>query len=1111
MVGKRAFFNDDWYKTHFLCTRRRIVAFILLVFVFLPFYSFTQNEVDYDETLIFFNVQKFGGVEINAVIKNDAAYLPITDVFNFLKIKNNISQDQDSVSGFFLNQKALYVIDKINNKITFQGKTYQLKSGDLISTGYNLYLKSNYFGEIFGLDCAFSFRSLMVSLTTKLELPVIREMRQEQLRTNISRLKGEIKADTIIKRNYPFFSLGMADWSVISTQQLKGRSDARLNFTLGSVIAGGETNISLNYNKNAPFLEKEQYYSWRFVNNDFRALRQVMAGKISPQVTSSIFNPIVGVQFTNTPTTYRRSFGTYSLSDITEPNWIVELYVNSVLVDYVKADANGFFKFEVPLVYGNSAVMLRFYGPWGEEKSREVNISIPFNFLPAKELEYSLNAGFVEDSLNSRFSRASVSYGLTPRMTVGGGVEYLSSVITGSTMPFVNTSLRLGNSLLLMGEYTQNVRFKSLLSYRLPSNLQLELNYTHYDKGQKAIIYNYLEERKAIISIPMKSKNFSAYSRLTINQIVMANLKNTNAELLLSGALYGVSTNFTTYGLFSDPSNPFIYSNLSLAFRLPKRIIFTPQVQYEYLANDLISTKANLEKPLFNRGFLNLSFEQNYKSNISNIEIGLRYDLPFAQTGFSARQSNNMTSLVQSARGSLLFDPKAKYMNANNRSSVGKGAITFIPFLDLNCNGHREPDEPKVAGLNLRINGGRILVSQRDTTIRVVDLIPYTSYFVELNKNSFENISWQISKQSMSINVDANRFKTVEIPVAVMGEVSGTVYEKVKNNTVGKGRILINFYRNDSLVTRTMSEADGYFSLLGLAPGPYTVRVDTLQLEKINMIASPSNLQVTVRRSKDGDVIDGLEFTLTSTPSQPKEGAVKETNKGPNLAPSGREENLSLSPDSEKLKKANKDSISGTSQKDKLNQNPSSFAVSDKQKMMKKDSISGSSLNTSSDESGYLFAQGSTEIQVGAFAKKANAALWLKKAERISGRKCIIIYEEGLYKVRMQGFKDRIQAGSYLPIIIAKGFSDAFVVVYHQGIVIQVSAFILKKNALSDQKRVTALTGRKFKIVQEQGFYKVRLEGFSGRKEAEAFLPGLIRLGFPDAFIIRDTISRENN
>ena len=61
-----------------------------------------------------------------------------------------------------------------------------------------------------------------VILNTKIELPAIREMRLEQMRKNISRLKGEIKADTIIGRDYPFFRFGMADWSVNAMEQPQG-------------------------------------------------------------------------------------------------------------------------------------------------------------------------------------------------------------------------------------------------------------------------------------------------------------------------------------------------------------------------------------------------------------------------------------------------------------------------------------------------------------------------------------------------------------------------------------------------------------------------------------------------------------------------------------------------------------------------------------------------------------------------------------------------------------------------------------------------------------------------------------------------------------------------
>ena len=56
---------------------------------------------------------------------------------------------------------------------------------------------------------------------------------------------------------------------------------------------------------------------------------------------------------------------------------MVELYVNNVLVDYVKADASGFFTLQVPLVYGNSFIKLKFYGPWGEERYKEQTLTIP--------------------------------------------------------------------------------------------------------------------------------------------------------------------------------------------------------------------------------------------------------------------------------------------------------------------------------------------------------------------------------------------------------------------------------------------------------------------------------------------------------------------------------------------------------------------------------------------------------------------------------------------------------------------------------------------------------------------------------------------------------------
>lgn len=993
-----------------------ISVFLLVFFSTFPLVGSAQSEPVYDEISVFLNVQKVGGADISAVIRDETIYLPVVDIFSFLRIKNDPSAQLDSISGFFINQQTTYCIDTKNNRITFNGKVYNIKNEDIIKTESNLYLRSPFFGEIFGLDCSFNFRSLSVILNTKLELPIIREMRQEQMRSNLSRLKGNAKTDTIIGRQYPPFHFGMADWSVISTQPLKGRIDTRLNLALGTVIAGGEANVLLNYNNNTPFNEKQQQYLWRFVNNERSALRQVMAGKIYTQATSSIYDPIVGIQLTNAPTTYRRSFGTYTLSEITEPNWTVELYVNNELVDYMKADASGFYKFEVPLVYGNSAVKLRFYGPWGEERTKEENISIPFNFLPPKEFEYAVSAGIVEDTLSSRFSRATLNYGVSRRLSVGGGVEYLSSVQTGNTMPFLSASLRLLSGLLVAGEYTYAVRTKGILSYRLPSNLQFELDYIKYVRGQKAIIYNYLEERKAIVSIPIKGNDFAIYSRLTVNQIVLPNLKNTIAEMLWSGTVYGISTNFTTYGLYTDLSSPYLYSNLSLAFRLPKQITLTPQVQYEYNRNELISARANLEKSLFRRGFLNMSFEQNFRSNTRSIELGFRYDLSFAQTGFSVRNTNDQITLVESARGSLLYDRKTRYLGTNNRTNVGKGAITLLPFLDIDGNGHRDKGEPKVAGLQFRISGGTILRNEKDTTIRILDLVPYTSYMLELDKNSFDNIAWQMHNLSMKVMIDPNQFKDIEIPISVMGEASGTVY----NGSRGQGRILVCFYRSDStLVARTLTEPDGYYSYLGLKPGKYIVRIDPEQLKKLKMVSSPDRIPVNISPSPDGSIIESLDFKLGQTKEQVPDTEMVNINVKTLTKPETEAVTVIMP----------KSPAQAKPQLQEIPVKPSPKTTNDKNiKTGKSISSVINQKDTFNVNQTAVKSQYSSFIQVGAFIYQNNAVRAYQKLMRDTKHPVFIKFEDGYYKVQINGFPNRKQAVKFVPKLRAHGFPEAYVV-----------------------------------------------------------------------------------
>ncbi|MEP7277366.1 MAG: hypothetical protein ABI813_01875 [Bacteroidota bacterium] len=824
----------------------------------------------FDEILVFMNVQGVGNVQIPAAIRNESAFLSITDVFDFLKIKNTPSAGLDSVTGFFITPQAVFIIDKKNSRIEYQGKKIDLPADAFIRNGTALYLRTDYFGQIFGLQCIFSFRSLSVILSTQLELPVIREMRQEAMRTNLGKLKGETKADTTIHRSYPLFKFGMADWAVVNTQDLQLKTaDTRLNLSLGGVVAGGETNVSLNYHNNMPFDERQQFYQWRFVNNGNAALRQIAVGKIYTPSVSSIYSSVVGVRFTNAPAIYRRSFGTYSLTYYVEAGWIAELYVNNTLVDYSKADVTGLAHFQVPLVYGNSLVKIRFYSPWGEERTSEQNIAIPFNFLPLHEFQYTATAGMVEDTLNSKFGRIETNYGFSNCLTVGTGMEYLSSVTSGKAMPFVNASLRLTSQLLFSGEYTYGVRSKFVGSYHLQSDLQIEVNYTRYKEGQTAINNTFKEERKAIVSYPFRSKKFTLFSKLSVYQIVLPNFKlagaakYTTVEGLLSGVAFGVNTNLTTYALLTQQARPYVYSNLSMGFRLPAKIIFTPQVQYEYARLRIIDIRGEMGKYINSRGYLNVYYENNYKSAFQSVGIGLRYDFSFGISGLSfARGNHGAGNNVQSASGSMMYNDVLKRIMLNNRSSVGKGAITVLPYLDINGNGKRDHDEPAVAGVGVSVNGGRTTYNKADKSITVTDLESYASYTVKLIE-SFENVAWHIRNKTINVEIDPNQFKVIEVPVTIANEVAGMVFLKDETGKRPLSRIIVNFYRSDyTLAGETVTEPDGSFSFTGLKPGIYTAQINSSQMEKLHMKALPWSLPFTIATNKDGDFVDGLQFIV---------------------------------------------------------------------------------------------------------------------------------------------------------------------------------------------------------------------------------------------------------
>jgi hypothetical protein len=340
--------------------------------------------------------------------------------------------------------------------------------------------------------------------------------------------------------------------------------------------------------------------------------------------------------------------------------------------------------------------------------------------------------------------------------------------------------------------------------------------------------------------------------------------KYTTLEGLLSGVFFGVNTNLTTYAWFVPQTAPYLYSNLSMAFRLPGRFVLTPQIQYEYAQRRISDVRTELGKYVNSRGFFNVYYEKNIKSNFTSAGVSMRYDFSFGLTSMSGTRVAAAVAIVEAASGSIIYDDQTKYLGYDKHSAVGKGGLLIEPYLDLNGNGKRDPGEPRVSGVTVRINGGVIQNNTADTTTRVAGLEAYASYVLHLDA-SFENIAWDIRNKTIRVVIDPNEFKVLEIPVAIFGEVSGIVYKKEDSSRKPLGRIVVCFYRSDrSPAGQAITEADGSFDFAGLAPGAYTAEISPGQLEKLHLICRPWSLPFKISAKKEGDVAEGLEFILES-------------------------------------------------------------------------------------------------------------------------------------------------------------------------------------------------------------------------------------------------------
>ncbi|PQJ76274.1 carboxypeptidase-like regulatory domain-containing protein [Polaribacter glomeratus] len=823
--------------------------------------------ISYDEVSIEIIIAGYFRFEADALItEKHLAYINVEELFKKLGIYCEPENNGNILRGFIENKRIPYTIDVNLKQIIKAEKTIKSVNGIVKELGA-IYIETGVLSEAFNMQMIFNFRSLSIKLEAGFDFPFVKQARLEKMRKNVTKLQSnEVEAfDTIIGRNYHLFKGGTLDWALTSFQSENTKPNNRYYLGLGSELFYGEIRVALNYLEQIKFDRRQFYYNWRFINNDKKYLKQVQVGKIGTQSIAFLGAPLVGASFNNSPNTVRKARGTYTISDYTEPNWTIELYINDALVDYTSSDASGFYLFNVPIVYGYTTLTLKFYGPLGEERIEERTQNTPYTFMPFKVLEYAIAGGILENDDGSTFARSEVNYGLSRFLTIGGGVEYLSSIAEQSLIPFAIAAFQPFSQIIVNFKYAHNVSFKSLLNYYLGSSAFLEIAYKKFVKGQQATLDNMNEIKKLQLSLPLKLNKFRGNTKLSFNQFVYDAFNFNQLNALISTRYRNNSANISLASNWISGESAFTTSTLVLSRRFTNGFIVRPSIQYNVSENNTMRIRAEIEKRASKISF-SAAYERNIQFRTNNITFSLRYDLPFARTSLNSFYNNKQLGISENAQGSLAFGAGNGAVNAEYNSAIGKGGILCYPFLDLNENNTKDANEPRVFVRNVKIIGGKINSIKKDSIIRISDLNSFIKYKLTFDDGELDNIGWKFKHNTYQVLVDPNQYKKIEIPILVYGEVTGMIYLKKGERTIGQGRITIQIYDKEGhKVAETLSESDGYYSYLGLKPGNYNLIIEPAQLKKLGYRAAPIQRKVTIKALIKGDFVENLNFVLHSS------------------------------------------------------------------------------------------------------------------------------------------------------------------------------------------------------------------------------------------------------
>ncbi|MEA2490550.1 MAG: hypothetical protein QOH21_2342 [Acidobacteriota bacterium] len=865
------------------CASRFLSALLVLCAV-LP-YGAAAQETNDDLLLVAIRVDReMLSDSVSAYPLAGGLLLPLGELCRLLKFGITVDVEHQTAEGFFIDESRQFRLDVATQHVETNGTSPPIPPRKIVVLEDDIYVDAEVLATWFPFDARVDLFGAMVTIKPREKLPFqVERERALEIERTLRGLRTTGEAPPFVPNPYSLLAEPFVDHQLrigYATDQ-SGPSMQYATLATGDLL-GCEASFFITGNEQKPISELHGTLGRRDPNGQllgFLHAREVAAGDVllSANDLVTVTARGNGAVITNLPLQRAFAFDRQTLTGDLAPGWEVELYLNGGLIGFDRGKEGRYTFADVPVLYGLNVFRLVFHGPRGERRQKIETYNIGETLTPKGTIQY--RAGSATPESQAKRALGELSYGVTRRLSIIASAVGLGETKELAAQQYATAGLRAAWGRVFTyadvgGSSTGGRIGRAGLQTRV-SGVSVALTRAQLRNGYASEAYpsliGLIKARTTMrlggiagartrypvpITVDVQRDDMVAGgTMIRAGNLVSASVR----QMWISNRLEGVHVRDVDSPL---AGNDYI-SGALLASRNIRGIVVRAEAGYDVAPRRRSTVTSVLVEWQRSRRFqVSAELSRNATNGISRLVTRLRRDRGRAGMTLAVDiPSRGAPSVHLELVTSLVPNPLTRRVQFRARPAAASGAVTARVFLDRNGNGIRDAGEPPIENAGFFVNRNSVIPTTNVRGIAMLDYLPaHTPTDVLLSTSTLEDPWWVPSRPAVRMVPRPGKALVVDFPVAVSGEITGTVYLDTGKGPRPAARIRMQVVNADGkVIAESPTEADGFYDLTKVPPGQYTLRVHPEDVATFHLAADAAR-PVTITVEKN--VLDGIDVTL---------------------------------------------------------------------------------------------------------------------------------------------------------------------------------------------------------------------------------------------------------